>query len=324
MHEEKGRNASDEIISKRIREEIIPILYQVVRNDEERFHNPHAAVCWQKNGCTNTDCPAYAKPEIPCWYRSGTFCAGEVQGTFVEKRGGCTHCEVFKEICPTLVEEIGEALNHLLFSLREEKSTVRKQLKKIEYLNKELVSALENLDARNREIQELVITDKLTGLYNRNYLLTSLADEIERFGRGNAPLTVMMVDFDDFKAVNDTYGHLNGDRVLSSFGLLLQKIIRKYDRPYRYGGEEFFLVLPDTELTVAWILAERIKRTFQEQRFEMEGSDGVRETVSLTLSIGLAPCVRGMTAGALLEQADEAMYKAKTEGKNKVVRYGLD
>ncbi|HYS44387.1 MAG TPA: GGDEF domain-containing protein [Geobacteraceae bacterium] len=320
----KKLTVSGETICNRIREEIIPILYQVVHNDVIKFQNPHIVPCWEAKKCEKIDCPAYGDTKVSCWYRAGTYCGGTIQGTFVDKCGGCRQCDVFQASCPTLVEEIGEALNNLLFSLREEKNTSRKQLEKIEYLNRELLSSLENLDARNREIQDLVITDKLTGLYNRNYLTTVLDDEILRFERGNNPLTVMMIDLDDFKLINDTYGHAFGDKILSSFGIMLQKNIHKYDRPFRYGGEEFVVVLPDTDATMAWIVAERIKKTFEKEPFAVETKDGIQKTVSLTLSIGLAGYKRGMSAGALLEQAGEAMYKAKSEGKNKVIRYGID
>lgn len=319
----KGTDAANAVCD-RIREEIIPILYQVVQSDETRFQNPHAVRCWERKGCTKTDCPAYGTTDVRCWYRAGTYCGGVIQGTFVDKCGECRQCDVFRESCPTLVEEVGEALNNLLFSLREEKKSSRKQMEKIEYLNKELVSSLENLDSRNREIQELVITDKLTGLYNRNYLMTVLDDEIMRFQRGNDPLTVMMIDLDDFKAINDGYGHALGDKILSAFGIMLHKTVRKYDRGFRYGGEEFVVVLPDTDMTVAWILAERIKKTFESEAFSLETGDAPGKSVSLTLSIGMAGYRKGMSAGALLEFADEAMYKAKSEGKNRVVRYGID
>lgn len=311
-------------VCDRIRKEIIPILYQVVHSDEIIFRNPHRVRCWEKTGCHGTDCPAYGQETIPCWYQAGTYCDGKVQGSFTDKCGECRECTVFQESCPTLVEEVGEALNHLLFSLRYEKQNSRKQLHKIEHLNKELVSALENLDSRNREIQELVITDKLTGLYNRNYLLTILEDEIIRFLRGNDPLTIMMIDLDDFKKINDVYSHEQGDKLLAAFGAMLQKITRKYDRAFRYGGEEFVIILPGTDITIGWILAERIRDTFQKESFTFKTEDGVPETVSLTLSIGLAACKKGLTASALLALADDAMYKAKSDGKNRVARYGLD
>lgn len=314
---------SDETVCNRIREEIIPILYQVVSDNEARFHNPHIDRCWESKGCQKTDCAGYGDTEVPCWYRAGTYCGGTIQGAFVEKSGGCRECEVFKEACPTLLEEVGEALNHLLFSLRKEKKNSQKHLAKVESLNKELLSAVENLDSRNREIQELAITDKLTGLYNRNFLMTVLDDKIFRFQRGEA-LTVMMVDLDDFKQVNDTYGHFYGDKVLSFFGTMLIRTLRKTDRAFRYGGEEFVAVLSGTDMTMAWVLAERIRKLYENEPFVVQTKDGVQKIILQTMSIGLASYKKEMTAAALLEQADAALYKAKSEGKNRVNRFGVD
>lgn len=320
-----GKQAvSDETICNRIREEIIPILYQVTRNDEIMFHNPHIVHCWERKGCDKSDCVAHGNTDVPCWYCAGTYCCGTVQGQFVDKWGGCRQCDVFNASCPTLCEEIGEALNSLLFSLREEKRTSRKHLEKIEHLNKELLSAVENLDSRNREIQVLVITDKLTGLYNRNYLTTVIDDEIVRSQRSNDPLTAMMIDLDDFKLVNDTYGHAYGDKLLSNLGIMLRRTLRKCDRAFRYGGEEFVALLPGTDMTMAWILAERIRKTYENEPIAVETKDGVQKTIFQTMSIGLAAYRKGMTHSALLEQADAAVYKAKSEGKNKVNRLGID
>ena len=320
----KKQADSDDTIRDRIRNEIIPILYNFARNDEMKFQNPHIVNCWEIKGCEMKDCPAYDKTGIPCWYLAGTYCGGKIQGAFAEKCGGCRQCEVFKEFCPTVVEEVGEAVNNLLYMVREGKKASQKQLGKIEYLNKELLSALENLDTRNREIQELVITDKLTGIYNRNYLTTVLEDEIQRSQRGNNPLALMMIDLDDFKPINDTYGHGFGDKILSFLGAMLQSTLRKCDRPFRYGGEEFVVVLPDTDTTIALAVAERIRETFEKEPFAVEVKDKIQKTVYLTLSVGLATYGQGMSAGELLKHADLAIYKAKSEGKNRVVRYGIE
>ena len=320
----KRKEDSAEAVRRRIQLEIIPVLYQAQCTDEIKFHNPHVVPCWIKKECDRIDCPAYENMEVRCWYAAGTYCGGAVQGTFADKYGNCRKCEVFQESCPTLVEEVGEALNNMFSVLDKEKQTNLKQMKKIEHLNKELLSSLENLDARNREIQELVITDKLTGLFNRQYLTTILEDEVNRSQRSKNPLTVMMIDMDDFKPINDMYGHTYGDRVLCSFGRVLRDAIRKSDRPFRYGGEEFFVVLPDTDSSVAWIVAERIRKAFEKEHFSVKTKDGIQKTFSLTLSIGIAGNVQGINASALIKRADEAMYQAKSEGKNKSIRYAAD
>lgn len=315
---------SGEVIRDRIRNEIIPILYEFAQLDTAKFQNSHSVRCWESKGCEMKDCPGYGNTENRCWYLAGTYCGGKIQGTFVDKCGGCRECGVFQETCPTLVEEVGEAVNNLLYLVREGKKAAQKQLGKIEYLNKELLSALENLDTRNREIQELVITDKLTGIYNRNYLSTVLEDEIQRSQRSNSSLALMMIDFDDFKPVNDTYGHGFGDKILAFFGPMLHATIRKCDRPFRYGGEEFVVLLPDTDPTIALVIAERIRESFAKEPFVVEEKGVIEKTIHLTLSIGLATYGPGMSSGAFLKQSELAIYKAKSEGKNRVVRYGID
>jgi diguanylate cyclase (GGDEF)-like protein len=318
-----AKEAECDIVCSRIREEIIPVLYRVVIDDEVMYHNLHRVSCWQRKGCSRTDCLGHGDTEVPCWYLPGTSCC-EAASSFAEKISWCRECEVFRDSCPTLVEELGEALNHLLFSLHEEKKSSRKHLKKIEYLNRELLCAVENLDSRNREIQELVITDRLTGLYNRNYLMTVLEDEILRCQRNDDPLTAMMIDLDNFKVVNDSYGHASGDRLLSHFSALLQRTLRKCDRAFRYGGEEFVAVLSGTDLTMAWILAERIRSTYQNEPIIVQGKDAAEKTIFQTMSIGLAAYRKGMSLGDLLEQADAAVYQAKAEGRNRVSRFGID
>lgn len=247
-----------------------------------------------------------------------------VQGSFAEKYQNCRRCDVFRAACPTIVEELGENLNNLLFLLRKEKHLTRSQIDKIEYLNRELLSSLENLDTRNREIQELVITDKLTGLYNRHYLMTSLEDEIDRCHRCENRFSLLMIDVDNFKSINDTYGHSLGDVMLAYLGGLLRRQIRKHDRPFRYGGEEFVVILPDTDLTIAWVVAERIRTTFEKEQFRVETKDAPLTAVSRTLSIGLVRYMQDLTPEVLLAQADDAMYKAKSQGKNRMIKYGID
>lgn len=311
---------SSELIFRRIREEVLPLFQQAIHDDDVYFQNPNIPSCWEIKNCEKKNCPAFGKTGIRCWQSVGTFCGGEAQGTFVDKYETCLKCSVFTEACSTLVEEVGENLNNLLFLLRKEKKA-SEQMKKIDYLNKELQSALENLDSRNREIQELVITDRLTGLYNRHYLRNILDDEFHRCERGKYMFSLMMIDLDDFKSVNDTYGHTQGDTMLSFLGNVLKENVRKYDRSFRYGGEEFIVILPETDLTVAWITAERLREKFEEKEFPVDAEGGATETISRTLSIGIACYEKGITPEELIKRADDAMYKAKQEGKNKSVRY---
>ncbi|MHB0897076.1 MAG: GGDEF domain-containing protein [Spirochaetales bacterium] len=312
-----------EPILKRIREEIIPLFKAAVLDDNVVFHNPHLVRCWEKLSCDRKQCGAFQLEPIRCWQLLGTFCAGKVQGHFVEKYATCEICPAFMEACPTLVEELGEQLNNMLFLLRSQKQHAQGAMLKSEHLNKELISALENLDARNREIQEIMTTDRLTGLYNRNYLFNMLEDEFARSARREYAFSLMMIDIDDFKSVNDTFGHNNGDKMLSRFGTLLKESLRKFDRAFRYGGEEFVVVLPDTELTVASLVAERIRSAAEKEIFVFAAAGEDKPVnVSRTISIGVANSSPQTTAEILLTQADEAMYAAKNQGKNRVLKFG--
>jgi diguanylate cyclase (GGDEF)-like protein len=317
------KDSECEPILKRIREEIIPLFKAAVLDDNVVFHNPHLVRCWEKLGCDRKQCAAFQAEPIRCWQLLGTFCGGKIQGHFVEKYATCEACPTFKDACPTLVEELGEQLNNMLFLLRTQKQRAQGAVRKSEHLNKELISALENLDVRNREIQEIMTTDRLTGLYNRNYLFTMLEDEFARSTRREYTFSLLMIDIDDFKSVNDTFGHNNGDKMLSRFGTLLKESLRKFDRAYRYGGEEFVAILPETELTVACLVAERIRALFEREVFAFcaVGEDKPVD-VSRTISIGAACSSPQITMEALLTHADEAMYAAKNQGKNRVMKYG--
>ena len=191
---------------------------------------------------------------------------------------------------------------------------------KVEHLNQELLSALEQLDKKNREIQELMITDKLTGLYNRNYLNTVYEDETARCCRYDRPLALLMADIDKFKSFNDSYGHLAGDEMLSWFGTLIKGYIRKFDRAFRYGGEEFLIILPETDMMLAYIVAERIRRGFEKKVFNV-GRDEKTESASRTISIGITNTLSDVGIEKMINQADKALYLAKSQGGNMSIKY---
>ncbi|MEW6219490.1 MAG: GGDEF domain-containing protein [Thermodesulfobacteriota bacterium] len=307
---------------ERIRQEIIPVIEQAIADDEVCFRNPHLPRCWEAKACDKGSCPAYHQVKERCWQKAGTYCGGKVQGDFVAKHGSCVRCEVFAAACPTVVEELGEHLNNMLFLLRKQKARAMEGVRRVEYLNRELTKSLESLDAKNREIQEMVITDRLTGLYNRHYLFTVLEDEVARTARGRYAFSVLLADVDDFKSFNDTYGHLEGDKVLAGLGGLLRQRLRKTDRAFRYGGEEFVVVLPDTDTTIAYLIAERIRLAFADLQHIVPAAGGSTRREVRTLSIGVAGYEPPLDGPTLLARADEAMYRAKSQGKNQVRRFG--
>ncbi|GBE03196.1 MAG TPA: GGDEF domain-containing protein [Nitrospirae bacterium] len=303
--------------------EMVFLLDRAIKDDNVTFENPNLIVCWEKKECKKDDCPIYnQKEELRCWQVAGTYCGGNIQGQFADKYQNCMQCDVYKAACPTNAERIGEGVNNLLYLIRKKTHHAEEQMAKITHLNKELSSALENLDNKNRQIQELVITDKLTKLYNRNYLFSTLEDEISRCARYDYKFSILMMDIDNFKVINDTYGHLAGDEILSFLGAMLKEKLRPTDRAFRFGGEEFVIVLPDTEATISYIVAERIRAAFECKTFSFTSdTDTKPATISNTLSIGITGYEKGMSIQKLLDEADEAMYKAKSLGKNRVVRH---
>lgn len=163
---------------------------------------------------------------------------------------------------------------------------------------------------------EMAITDPLTGLYNRRYLeshLNSLLDQAKKHGK---PLCVLMLDIDFFKAVNDTHGHDAGDETLKEFATRIRKSIRGIDLAARLGGEEFVIVMPETDQAIATMVAERLCRRVANEPFVL---DAARQRVELTTSIGIAALRADDNTSTVIKRADQALYRAKRSGRNRVV-----
>jgi two-component system cell cycle response regulator len=164
---------------------------------------------------------------------------------------------------------------------------------------------------------EMAITDALTGLFNRRYMETHLATLVEQAAARGKPIAVLVVDIDYFKAVNDAHGHDAGDDVLREFALRIRKAIRNIDLACRYGGEEFVIVMPETDMAVATMVAERLRRCIASEPFAIQ--QGARE-LPVTISIGIAAIgAADDNAAAILKRADTALYRAKRDGRNRVV-----
>ncbi len=175
---------------------------------------------------------------------------------------------------------------------------------------------IETTKADNARLEVLAHTDPLTQVLNRRALTVRLASELERARRYDSVLTLLMVDLDHFKKVNDTYGHLVGDEVLREVATLLQNEVRSVDVVARYGGEEFVAVLPETSLAGAMIFAERIREHVAATPF----ASSLVEPLRLTASIGVSsyPSATISTVDDLFARADEALYRAKADGRNRV------
>jgi diguanylate cyclase (GGDEF)-like protein len=167
------------------------------------------------------------------------------------------------------------------------------------------------------QLQLQSITDSLTGLFNRRHLFSLAEREFLRAQRYGRPLSAVMLDIDHFKRVNDTYGHAAGDQVLAEVAQRLRTSARHTDLIGRYGGEEFVLLLPETELPGAELLAERLRRAIAGAPMATSGGP-----LSISASLGVAatqPNVRD--AAALIDQADQALYAAKQAGRNRVLTF---
>jgi diguanylate cyclase (GGDEF)-like protein len=166
------------------------------------------------------------------------------------------------------------------------------------------------------------ITDHLTGVYNRRYLDRRLDEEFARARRHVQPLSVLMVDIDHFKNVNDAQGHATGDVALGHVGHLVLNTARSTDIVARYGGEELLVIAPNTPPSQALVLAERVRRRIETEVLEIERAPNERVSLRLTVSVGVAALEWDMAGPAqLIEAADRAMYRAKAGGRNRV---GID
>jgi two-component system cell cycle response regulator len=164
---------------------------------------------------------------------------------------------------------------------------------------------------------EMAITDALTGLHNRRYMETHLGTLVEQAATRGKPISVLVLDIDYFKSVNDTYGHDAGDDVLREFAIRLRKSIRNIDLACRYGGEEFVIVMPETDMGVATMVAERLRRRIAAEPFAIQQD---MRLLDVTISIGIAGLQEpGDTAATILKRADQALYRAKRDGRNRVV-----
>jgi two-component system cell cycle response regulator len=164
---------------------------------------------------------------------------------------------------------------------------------------------------------EMAITDQLTGLHNRRYMSRHLDNLVVNAQNTNKPLAFLIMDIDHFKSVNDTYGHDIGDEVLREFASRISANVRGIDLACRYGGEEFVVVMPDTDFDLAMTVAERLRSGVEENPFVISREPG---KLDVTISIGIAASGhQDDTAEALLHRADQALYRAKREGRNRVV-----
>ncbi|WP_051986737.1 GGDEF domain-containing protein [Pseudidiomarina atlantica] len=162
-------------------------------------------------------------------------------------------------------------------------------------------------------LRQLVVTDTLTGLNNRHLVTAVLEDALSRWQRYQRPASVIIIDLDHFKPLNDKYGHLFGDQILKQVAKRLRAVLRKNDDIFRVGGEEFLILLPETNEDAAMVVAHKLRDLIAEQPFK-----GKQHEVTVTISLGVAQVAAKQSWAEWLNAADQALLKAKREGRNRV------
>lgn len=180
-------------------------------------------------------------------------------------------------------------------------------------MTERITAAHEAMRQQNEVLKTLSITDSLTGLYNRSKLDSILSDQLARFKRSHRPFTLLMLDIDHFKTLNDTYGHVTGDEILAAVAGILLQSIRSIDYAARYGGDEFIIILTETSAKLAWKTAERVRSQVEALHPTVKGVE-----IALTVSLGIVESLpEDMSATEVFARADHALYEAKRGGRNR-------
>ena len=219
----------------------------------------------------------------------------------------------FKSYQPITGQEAFMYQNTTMFPLHSTNGEIA-QICLVIYDVTDVATNSHQLQAANAELQQLSSIDRLTGLNNRGHWEDAIKLEYARHARYGSQASLVMFDIDHFKHINDTYGHQVGDKVLRAIAELVRGLIRTVDIAGRYGGEEFAVLLPDTDLQGAALFAERLRKAVEEDQIIHEG-----QPIRCTISLGVADL--GSTVSEykqLIEQADQAMYVSKKTGRNKV------
>ena len=223
---------------------------------------------------------------------------------------------------PLSTDVKGMSADHFIFTLQDKRGKIgflaiegldENDQEKVVILGHQFALALRRVNLY-REIEKIAITDSLTDVHTRRHLMERLQEELSRSKARKIKMSVLMIDVDHFKSFNDQYGHLTGDQILRKMAQILKENIREIDIAGRFGGEEFCVLLPDTDRDGAQYAAERIR-----QATEKTAIEAYDNTVKATVSIGLATFPKdGQNIDELIEKADQALYQAKQSGRNRV------
>jgi len=186
-----------------------------------------------------------------------------------------------------------------------------------DFLFLEKMAKFASIAVENSRLYRMATLDRMTGLFIHHYFQERLIEEIKRSERTGTPLTLLMADLDHFKVVNDTYGHPQGDIILKGLASIIHQNIRGFDIASRYGGEEFAIILPETDINAADIIAERLRKKIENAVYKNNKTE-----IRVTISIGLAQYDSQIDKNGLdlIKRADHFLYNAKTQGRNRVVK----
>lgn len=241
--------------------------------------------CWELTGCKKKACPAYERADERCWLRVGTLCGGKVQGEFAKKYKTCFECDVLKKVSHTPVRLLYENINTLIFHLKD----------------------------KALRLHELAIKDPLTDLYNRHFFNEIIVREAARSERNRETLSFIMIDMDNLKLINDTLGHLAGDEVLAETARLITNAVRKSDVVFRFGGDEFLVLMENADCEKAAAMSERLLAAARKWNAAHAAARGYL----LSFSMGCSTREKGRDILASLKEADERMYRNKKERRNR-------
>lgn len=191
------------------------------------------------------------------------------------------------------------------------------------FFREEIVSRMRNIGyvcEKMKELEKLLVRDYLTGLYNRKFLMEQLVEELAWTTRYHEPLSLIILDIDHFKKINDTYGHSCGDEVLRQLAKTLASLLRAHDILSRYGGEEFVILLSNTDTVEAYTVAEKLWVAVQDNDFSCE-HDTIKLLVTISMGVASTDGLFDIVPDSLIIRADQALYEAKAAGRNRVVSF---
>lgn len=239
--------------------------------------------CWEKKNCQNTSCQAYKSECGRCWLLVGSLCSSNRQNDERGESRNCCECEVYQaNVCRGSLLEIQE----------------------------QIITLVHNLRSRQLELKEMAFHDPLTGLKNRRFFDLYIPHEVERVKRSKESLVVVAIDVNDFKDINDAYGHIYGDRILKECAAILHKSVRGSDMLFRFGGDEFLIVMSRASDQDAKVVFQRIDDRLLAWNAKLE--DGGPK---ISLSIGHSLVTHTSELSEVMIEADLRMYEDKRRKK---------